>query len=90
MRKRAKEKAPVDRVLKSLVNVLSLVYATAVIPILLEWVDERSAVVGVSRREILLVPTGTVVGTAGGMAVGSAAIPTLRAASSLLHEPAYR
>jgi hypothetical protein len=27
MRKRAKEKAPVDRVLKSLVNVLSLVYA---------------------------------------------------------------
>jgi hypothetical protein len=66
------------------------VVGTAVIPILLEWVDERSAVVGVSRREILLVPTGTVVGTAGGMAVGSAAIPTLRAASSLLHEPAYR
>jgi predicted RecB family nuclease len=48
MRKRAKKKAPVDRVLKSLVNVLSLVYAHVYFPTYSNGLKEVGACLGCS------------------------------------------
>jgi predicted RecB family nuclease len=51
MRKRAKKKAPVDRVLKSLVNVLSLVYAHFYFPTYSNGLKEVGACLGFSWSE---------------------------------------
>src|SRR5262249_6456231 len=48
MRKRAKKKAPVDRVLKSLVNVLSLVYAHFYFPTYFNGLKDVGACLGCS------------------------------------------
>src|SRR5260370_31255304 len=48
MRKQAKKKAPVDRVLKSLVNVLSLVYAHVYFPTYSNGLKEVGACLGCS------------------------------------------